>query len=240
MFGVHINSQDPKWQWPRRWKAWTPIHLRPAKRCVKWNDMKEALWFKSVVQTDYFLASKPKRQPSYHDPNNIRLMEEAMYLEGPLPSLWRAVPGPTLKNKRGNETSFKCIKVEKLKELVNIMDQQDHAWIRPNQSNRHWLACKAVCEFKWNFSHLTWILAPRNRMLSCSMVSHILFMASSLRDPPMRRFFWTWSPKWKTAEAILGVSARGDFWCTTHPQSSLAKAKFRRQTTENMYQKYQI
>ena len=31
MFGVHINSQDPKWQWPRHWKAWTPIHLRPAK-----------------------------------------------------------------------------------------------------------------------------------------------------------------------------------------------------------------
>lgn len=62
-------------------------------------------------------------------------MEEAMYLEGPLPSLWRAVPGPTLKNKRGNETSSKGIKVEKLKELVNLMDQQDHAWIRPNQIN---------------------------------------------------------------------------------------------------------
>ena len=50
-------------------------------------------------------------------------------------------------------------------------------------------------------------MRPRGKMFSCSMVSQILFIWSSLRAPPMRRFFCTWSPKWKTAEAILGSCA---------------------------------
>ena len=50
--------------------------------------------------------------------------------------------------------------------------------------------------------------SPRGKMFSCSMVSQILFIWSSLRAPPMRRFFCTWSPKWKTAEAILGRAAQ--------------------------------
>ena len=54
MFGVHINSQDPKWQWPRHWKAWTPIHLWPAKKGV-WSEMtwkklfESNLWYKLIA-----------------------------------------------------------------------------------------------------------------------------------------------------------------------------------------------
>lgn len=119
--------------------------------------------------------------------HNLQLCHyvQPLRLEDPWPSQWRAAPSPA--SAMGN--------------LHKIPD-----W-RLMQISSCWIWEARPKPFQNLFKDSSQD-SPRGKMFSCSMVSQILFIWSSLRAPPMRRFFCTWSPKWKTAEAILGRAAQ--------------------------------
>ena len=198
-----ISFQDPRRRWQRHWRVWTPTRLPGGWSKNGPNGSRKSAKSKATVEPgssmkmETFKNSKGPQHSCYsadlcrHTNSNL----QPLRLEDPWPSQWRAAPSPA---------SAEILKSPQSDVSCNV-ELLDLACPKPSQN-----LFKASS--RTGFGKLRNQCMPRGKMFSCSMVSQILFIWSSLRVPPMRRFFCTWSPKWKTAEAILGAAQCQSRW----------------------------